>query len=467
MRFISRKRMRGQALVLFLGFAAAMIGVLLISFNSGQVTNAKMRAMNAADATAYSGAVWEARTLNFQAYMNRAIVVNEVTIAQSVSLRSWVDYLNRFVTNINRITRWIPYAGTVTTAIQRGLSEVDREMQLLLPRFEQLARAVSFGESKIEDGFNLGGPLGALDIAHDVAKKNGAEITAGGLALIAVNEKAWITFTDTYTRTHRPAGTSGDGRKRLRQVTLDSRDGFSENRGWEMGFAVGEVHKQGGTDLVNYDAWKGLDSAAVCFGIIWCEPFAPMGWGGAQAHNPRLTTAIGNHGDGDWSLFGERRLDAGGARRQANSRGQAVALRYAFPNYRDLQRLDPRLSDRQKIPFAVEVVINESKVQTANSAFGAKAALTDGSSIEHDPQYGTGNKGVYGVAEACVYFERPFGAERSDGSRRRPSVERPSLFNPYWHASLATPSRATRGTVALSKALPPVDAFFGGSGSCS
>src|SRR4051812_20366526 len=82
------KRQQGQALVLFLGFAAALIGIMLVSFNSGQVTNAKMRAMNAADAAAYSGAVWQARSLNFQAYMNRAMVVNEVTIAQSVSLRS-------------------------------------------------------------------------------------------------------------------------------------------------------------------------------------------------------------------------------------------------------------------------------------------------------------------------------------------------------------------------------------------
>ncbi|WP_432382471.1 pilus assembly protein TadG-related protein [Duganella sp. P38] len=95
-------------MVLFLGFAAAMIGMMLVAFNSGQVTNAKMRAMNAADAAAYSGAVWQARNLNFQAYMNRAMVVNEVTIAQSVSLRSWVGYLDKLVSNINMIAKFVP-----------------------------------------------------------------------------------------------------------------------------------------------------------------------------------------------------------------------------------------------------------------------------------------------------------------------------------------------------------------------
>lgn len=465
MKFISRQRMRGQALVMFLGFAAAMIGVLLVSFNSGQVTNAKMRAMNAADAAAYSGALWQARSLNFQAYMNRAMVVNEVTIAQSVSIRSWIDYLNRFVTNINMITRWIPYAGTVTQAIQRGIDQVDRAVRNALPQFERMARAASYGEYVMQEAFHIGGALGALDIARDVAKKNGAEVTPGGYALIAENANAWRLFTDTYTSTNRPRGTSGDGRKRLRQVTLDSRDGFSFNRDWELDFFVAEVRKQGGTDLVNYDAWKGLDSAALCkLGSSRCSK---MGWGGAQAYNPRLQTGIGRHGDGEWNNF-KKRPDARDARNMANDKMQAIQLPKAFPNYRDLRDLDVRRSAQQKIAFAVEVVIDDKKIPTANSSFGAKAAMTDGSKIEHDPQYATGNTGVYGLAEACVYFERPHGADRTDRRRaNRPSVEHPSLFNPYWHASLATPSRLTRGTVGTFKQLPAVDAFFGGGGTCA
>lgn len=451
------KREKGQALVMFLGFAAAMIGIMLVSFNSGQVTNAKMRAMNAADAAAYSGAVWEARSLNFQAYMNRAMVVNEVTIAQSVSLRSWVDYLARFISNINMVTQFVPYLGTVTTTISRGLDRVDEAMQRTLPFFEQSSRVLAHMEHEAQKAFNLGGPLGALDIAEEVAKRNGANISRGGYALIATNAVQWGQFTETYSQNNRPAGTSGDGRKRMRQVTLDSRDGFTQDRAWDLNFIIGKLDKQGGTDLVNYDAWKGLDSVAMCTGIIKCRPWVPVGWGGAQAYAPRQANGIGTHGNGsDWN-----RADGRVARTEANSKKQATALSFVFSDYRDLQDLRTSRDARRKLPFAVEVLIADRDVPTMNRVSGAKAALTDGTAIEHDPQYAA-NGGVFGLAEACVSFERPVGAARVDGG-----TELPSLFNPYWRASLATPSRLTRGEAGAVKGIPPIDAFVGGEGTCS
>ena len=442
------RRQQGQALVLFLGFAAALIGIMLVSFNSGQVTNAKMRAMNAADAAAYSGAVWQARSLNFQAYMNRAMVVNEVTIAQSISLRSWVDYLNRFVSNVNLVTEFIPYVGEVTIAITRVLDRVDEVMQKAMPPLETGARALNYVEHALQKGFNIDGSIGATEIAIDVAKKNGAEISRGGYALFATNAVEWTRFTETY---------SGNGRKRLRAVTLDSRDGFTQNRSWELGFFLGKVDKQGGTDLVNYDAWKAIDSAAVCTGVIKCRPWVPVGWGGAQAYAPSPTSAIGTHGDGsDWN-----RNDGRLARGEANAKGQSSNLRMTFPGYRDLQDLNPASSNNQKIAFAVEVFVAEKNVPTANHAFGAKATLTDGTALEYDPQYSGESSGVYGLAEACVTFERSGNAKRSDGR-----AERPSLFNPYWRASLATPSRRTRVEAGAIKGLPPIEAFLGGVGSC-
>lgn len=451
MKLLLIKRVKGQAMVVFLGFAAAMIGMMLVSFNSGQVTNAKMRAMNAADAAAYSGALWQARSLNFQAYMNRAMVVNEVTIAQSVSLRSWVDYIARFISNVNMVTQFIPYAGVVTKTISRTLDKIDDVVQKTLPPFEQASRALNALEHKAQSAFHADGAASAFDIAIDMAKKNGAQISKGGYALFALNTKQWTAFTETY---------SGNERKRLREVTLNSRDGFSQNREWEMKLPLGlvTIDKQGGTDLIDYDAWKAVDSAAICIGFK-C-PWVPLGWGGAQAYNPGLVTRVGTHGNsGQWTS--KKRPDGILAAKEANMSAQATRLRNPFPNYRDLQDLNKGTSDQQKIAFAVEVLIPDTGVPTANSAFGAKAALTDGTTIEHDPQYATTGAGVYGLSEACVSFERPPGAARKDGA-----TERPSLFNPYWHAALATPSKGTRGAVGIAKGLPPIDALFGGVGSC-
>lgn len=455
MTFPLIKRAKGQAMVLFMGFAAAMIGMMLVSFNSGQVTNAKMRAMNAADAAAYSAALWEARSLNFQAYMNRAMVVNEVTVAQSVSLRSWVDYLARFVSDVNMVTQFVPWLGEATTAISEALDEGNDIIQKALPLFEQAARTAAHFENEAQITFNALGDANAIAIAIDVAKKNGAEISKGGMALFANNTADWVKFTENYSTNNRPAGTSGDGRKRLRAVALDSRDGFTHERKWNWNFVILKVDKQGGTDLVNYDAWKGLDSAALCT-TPWKCGWVPLGWGGAQAYKPKAN-GIGTHGDtSNWN-----RVDGQLARTEANSSSRAAAMQYAFPDYRDLQVLDTSKTAQQKIPFAVEVLIADTKVPTANSAFGAQAVLLDGTKINHDPQYAGTGAGVYGLAEACVSFERPPGATRKDGG-----VERPSLFNPYWHAALATPSKTTRSVAGIAKGLPPVDALFGGTGSC-
>ena len=60
--------------------------------NSGQMVTEKMRLTNAADAAAYSAGVVHARALNLDAYTNRAIVANQVAIAQTLSLVSWGRY---------------------------------------------------------------------------------------------------------------------------------------------------------------------------------------------------------------------------------------------------------------------------------------------------------------------------------------------------------------------------------------
>ncbi len=88
---------RGQALVLGLFFVFATAAVLLLMFNGGRTVDEKLRLTNAADATAWSVATLEARALNYDAYTNRAIVANEVAIAQAISLISWMHYFETAV----------------------------------------------------------------------------------------------------------------------------------------------------------------------------------------------------------------------------------------------------------------------------------------------------------------------------------------------------------------------------------
>lgn len=439
-------RNRGQTLVLFLGFVAATVGMMLIVFNSGQVTNAKMKAMNAADAAAYSGALWEARSLNFQAYMNRAMVVNEVTIAQSVSLRSWLAYVDQFVTNVNTITQFIPYLGAATTQVRQVIHGIDNAAQSALPMADMFMRAVNVAEHGAQMGFYGSGSFIAQDLARQVAQANGAVMSPGGNTLMGLNTQKWLAFTKPY---------ENNQRTRIRNVTLDSRDGFSQARDRMFGGApFFEIRKQGGTDLINYDSWKGLDSAELR--TVWVfgkwKSKVPMAWGGAQSYSPSKKTGIGTHGNiNEWG-----HTDGNLARAEANG-SKAKNIAAPFQGYYDISNPQVKNANLQ-LPFSVEVMIagtGNPGIPTAKSAAGATATQLNGAQIDHDPNY-AGGRGVYAMAESCVRFARPYRQNRADGAR-----EYPSLFNPYWTASLATESKAARIIADGAKGLlPPLSMFF-------
>lgn len=88
---VAGRAQAGQALVLTLVFFVAAGLVSLLLFNSGMLANAKTRLQNAADAAAYSAGVLQARDHNFSAYTNRAMVANQATVAQIVSIKSYLE----------------------------------------------------------------------------------------------------------------------------------------------------------------------------------------------------------------------------------------------------------------------------------------------------------------------------------------------------------------------------------------
>jgi len=84
---------RGQSLVFVTVMVLVMVLAMMLTYNIGQLTNQKIRLQNTADAAAYSAAVAQARDYNFSAYINRAMIANDVAVAQLVALRSWTENL--------------------------------------------------------------------------------------------------------------------------------------------------------------------------------------------------------------------------------------------------------------------------------------------------------------------------------------------------------------------------------------
>lgn len=83
---------RGQVLVLGMLLAAVLGLAWLRYFATGQVVAAKARMTHGLDAAAYSGALVQARTLNFLSYLNRAQLAHQLAMAHLLTMGGWAHY---------------------------------------------------------------------------------------------------------------------------------------------------------------------------------------------------------------------------------------------------------------------------------------------------------------------------------------------------------------------------------------
>jgi hypothetical protein len=99
----TQRQQRGQALIYGIFILAVSLAALFFLFNTGQITQEKNKLVDTTDAVAYAAGILHARTLNFDAYSNRALVANEVLIAQMVSLSSWSKYASKHIDEIPNV----------------------------------------------------------------------------------------------------------------------------------------------------------------------------------------------------------------------------------------------------------------------------------------------------------------------------------------------------------------------------
>ena len=114
--------------------------VLAVMFNTSQKITEKSRVANAADAAAYSGAVWTARHLNFLAYTNRAMIANHIAVGHFVSYVSWIRYVDDSIDYVDDVAKWIPYVGQYVDMVQQIAGEVraatEQSARVAIPALE-------------------------------------------------------------------------------------------------------------------------------------------------------------------------------------------------------------------------------------------------------------------------------------------------------------------------------------------
>jgi hypothetical protein len=421
-------RQRGQSLVFVLGFAATLAAVFLVAYGAGERLAAKQRLLDAADAAAFGGAIWQARTLNFQAYANRAIVANEVALAQAVSLRAWSDYMARTLTNVDTVARYVPYLGQATSAARSGWASIDAGLQPTMRAVEAASVAANQILAAAQPAVHAFGFVAAEQVARETLASHGAAVTlsAGGVALVARNGAEWQRYTDTY---------AGDRRARLRDVVLRGRDGFTRERNLRLsplgGFAV-RLEKRGGTELVDFDTWRALDTFALhqrtgfIFGR-WRES-VPLGWGAAQVA-VRPSPGRAHHG-GAWSTNPR-------TARLAEGRLSATTHR-AYTGLAATRDVAALRGEARELRFSVEARAEDVDPVAEPSRTGVERIGTATLRLSE------GGRTQYALATAAVRFERA--EPRADGRR-----EYGSLYNPYWSARLVAPTGAERLLAAASR----------------
>lgn len=102
---------RGQSLVITVMIMLVVVLMVFFTFSVGERTRKKTRMQALADSAAYSGAVAEARAMNYFAFSNRAIVSDMVSVLSVSSHNTWTNWYEDALAAA--VQNWLNIAATL------------------------------------------------------------------------------------------------------------------------------------------------------------------------------------------------------------------------------------------------------------------------------------------------------------------------------------------------------------------
>jgi hypothetical protein len=409
---------------------AALAAAFLLVFDSGQAVSEKQRLVNAADAAALGAATWQARALNFESYMNRAVIANEAAIAQSVSLRSWSAYMNQMLPGAALLTRWVPLLNAATLVLQRLWAGFDQALQPGLAAVEGLLSVVDHDLAGAQRFVHAAALAAVPEVVRGTLAANDPRyrLSTGGELLLARWASDWIRFTSFY---------GGAFRWRQADVLRRSLDGFTDSRRATLEPPlVGSLlrfEKRGGTELLDFETWRGMDTLSMhtrtgLFAGRLREQ-VPLGWGGAE--DGEFTRLRGVLGGSPQVNPRASRLATAATRRQLGYLG--------LPSLRDVS-VDQR-NGLEPPRIVVRAAVDADRLAMSREAMRQPVAVElSGRVVRPGAVPG---EAAFATSAAEVRFVRL--VPRADGSR-----ELGSLYNPYWRPRLAAPAAAERAAAAAA-----------------
>ena len=474
---------KGQALPIGLALLAFSVFSGFVLFNSAQVSTDKMRLSNAADAAAYSGLLWQTRAMNFQSYTNRAMVANQVSIAQAVTLDSWINYASEATGNANTVLGGLPFVGAVTQALNATVNAVEPVISAVAEGLVVAADMVNGALSSAQEVMHMTGFAATPEIIANVARANDPAFRTDSLFALsglAENQLGWDDFTESYD------SSDTDAVQQRADIINRSRGEFTTRRDWEFlpfwfyttPVTRHKIYKRGATQLIfapptdtenqgggntsetGHWEWKAKDTLSLQ-NRIW-RPFrgtkrveVPIGWAESYANSNR--SAQGSiepcqpeddrgflTGDGcpEWlgsNKYAERLAKTDNSHNLQNRYSGIRAFRDLanFPS----QAEDPRLSLR------VEVYSPRQNTETTGTALGIGSIFSDDSVFAKNE--------LAAIAGSELYFHHP------EINPNRQRTEYANTYNPYWDVRLKALSAGERIAAVLARA----PGLFGGGGS--
>ncbi len=504
-------RQRGQALVPALLFLVVGGAALFVAFNSQQLTSAKIKLQNTADASAYASALLQARDYNFSAYANRAMVANQAAVAQIVSLKSFVDMLDETTRPAsasnslgsrygNGASSWIDSSRRAHDLIAPVRARVDAALPAMARDLARIVGSLSSAQRAYHEATVTSVPR----LADDVARENerNTRVIDGGFDDAPSRDE--FTTWRQYSTAFDPRGATRDGtRDRFADVVTDDttlgrfvrRRVVESEAGPALRGCYGEVTRvswiSGGTQLrPDRRGWQAIDGATSqvttehdCIESrsyqvwIWDDPPNAVGQARRGHYETRTRTSVaygidravvdgragagtGNvmsyqswQGYGDYLNFGYDSATPGNVplamrEQYAAGPGPSLSLDGGLPGYHDL-------TQARAAAAAPRITV---RVARAPGSAMRERALLGGGRMALEPD----SHPLLAVASGQAYFIRPeekrlryvYGTLRfpSYWSRSDGKTEYPSLFSPYWEARLAPVPEAMLG--ALTKARP-------------
>lgn len=429
-------KQRGQALVFGMFMLVVVALLAFFQFSAGQSTAAKMRLVNATDAAAYSAGLWRARSMNYYAYANRAIVANEVAIAQATTIVSFARYLQGSVERLSRVGRYWPGVGQALQAIEQ-VTRLGLQLTHYTATVEVAARsgynhALATSQQIIHAMTNHNWASSA--IANEVMRQTDPHFHA------FVIPRPRIDSTDITKRL------AGEDRGRLREVVMASRDAYTKDRGkvsrWKC---VGALVREGQTELIldhesSLDRWQAYDTFSLHLPRkrLRCglRERLPLAWGGGEvATDPKGTLdALDVTGQ---SASGQKTHNSRAYRRAAqDAEFWSSGAYFGLPSVRGLDFDSAALKKNDRFPVMQVGVIG--RITNPDAIGTAQNRQLGAGRVQPKDNFAGPRNPMLALSMAEVYFRRPPATDTR--------IEYASLYSPYWQVRLIpVPSHLREG----------------------